>query len=276
MSNKVIAVPEGRLVATNGTELFVTESGSGPAVLLIHGLGWSHALWHQTIKQLSTNYRVIAADSRGHGSSAKPDGPYSMQQMADDWLGILDACSVDRCAVFGVSQGGMIAMLLASSQPERIAALGLLGTSSYFPDKAWAGMEERGKVLREMGLRAAAEHTAKLVFSPTFALNNPSVLADFVENRLGASMSALGAATASLKGFDIRERLSEIRCPVLIMHGTADAVIALESAAETAKAIPQAEIMFVEQAGHILPVENPELVNTHLLSFLSVNYTAVA
>ncbi|MBZ9772573.1 alpha/beta hydrolase [Mesorhizobium sp. CO1-1-8] len=252
--------------------MFVTEAGRGPAVLLIHGLGWSHALWHRVIAKLSGSYRVIAADTRGHASSAKPAGPYTMEQLTDDWAGILEACKVDRLAIVGVSQGGMIAMTLASREPDRVAALGLLGTASHFPEAAWARMQERGNVLREMGPRAAAEHTSRSVFSAKFALQHPAFLADFVENRLSASAPALGAATASLQGFDIRDRVSKVRCPVLIMHGTADGVIAHDSTAETSSVLPQAQTVLVEDAGHILPVESANLVETHLSRFLHANH----
>ena len=266
-----ISLP-GRLIQSNAAELFVAEEGSGPVVLLIHGLGWSHAMWRGVIAKLSGQYRVIAGDTRGHGASEKSPGPYTMEQLAADWLGILDAAGVERCAVIGLSQGGMVAMLLAAMAPDRIAALGLLGTACHFPDAAWAGMQERGRIAREMGARAAAEHTSRTLFSPGFASQNPSLIAEFIENRLSASAAALGAATASLQGFDVRSRLSEVRVPVLIMHGTEDTVISAASAAETGRLLPQAETVMIEGAGHILPVERPDIVGAQLQRFLLRHY----
>lgn len=268
MPDKFFTPLPGRFIKSNGAELFVAEAGRGPAVLLIHGLGWSHALWRGVMIGLSADYRVIAGDTRGHGASEKSPGPYTMEQLAADWLGIMDACGMERGAVVGLSQGGMIAMLLATMAPDRVAALGLLGTSCHFPDAAWAGMQERGKVAREMGWRAAAEHTSRSLFSPGFASRNPSLIADFIDNRTSVSASALEAATASLQGFDVRNSLSEVRVPVLIMHGTADTVIPPASAAETGRALPQAETVMIEGAGHILPVEQPDIVEKQLRRFL--------
>ena len=166
MSSNFFTPLPGRLVRSNGAKLFVTEAGQGQVVLLIHGLGWSHALWHRVMTKLSGDYRAIAGDTRGHGASEKSPGPYTMEQLATDWLAILDASGVERCAVIGLSQGGMIAMLLAMQAPERVAALGLLGTACHFPDQAWAGMEERSRIARAMGTRAAAEHTSRSLFCP--------------------------------------------------------------------------------------------------------------
>lgn len=262
----------GRFIKSNDAELFVAEAGNGPAVLLIHGLGWSHALWHGVMMNLSADYRVIAGDTRGHGASEKSPGPYTMGQLATDWLGVLDACDAERSAVIGLSQGGMIAMRLAAMAPDRVAALGLLGTSCHFPDEAWAAMQERSRVAREMGWRASAEHTSRSLFSPEFASRNPSLVADFIDNRAAASASALGAATASLQGFDVRNSLSGVRIPVLIMHGTADTVISPASAIETGRALPQAETVMIEGAGHILPVEQPDIVEKQIRRFLERHY----
>jgi 3-oxoadipate enol-lactonase len=266
----------GRLIRANGIELFVSDSGTGRPVVLVHGLGWSHALWHRVISQLSGRYRVIAGDTRGHGGSSKPAGPYTMRQLASDWAGVFDACNVDSCALIGLSQGGMIAMSLAAEMPERVAALGLLATAAHFSDDAWKGMEERGKIAREMGTQAAAEQTAKSLFSPGFAAAHSSLVKDFVENRVAASAAALGAAMQSLRGFDVRHHLSRLRCPVLVMHGTADKVIPISSAEEIKAAIPQAELVRLDGAGHMLPVERPDDVEMGLARFLDRHYAPQA
>jgi 3-oxoadipate enol-lactonase len=260
----------GRIIKTNGTELYVVEKGSGPVLLLLHGLGWSHALWGDLLEKLSERYRLIAGDSRGHGLSAKPPGPYSMDQMTADWVGVLNAAGINRFSVVGLSQGGMIAMRLAVTLPERVSALGLLATTSYFSEQEWAAMEERGKVALSGGPRAAAEHTAKAIFSKQFATENRGIISEFVDNRMAASMVGLRGAMAALRGFDVRSALPVVRCPALVMHGTADLVISPESAQQTVKLLPHADHVMVDGAGHILPVERPESVLQQLSRFLDV------
>ena len=262
----------GRVVEAGGTGIFVTDVGQGRPVLFLHGLGWSHALWHRQVETLSDRYRVLVGDMRGHGRSAKPPGPYTMDALAQDWLRVLQACGVEDLALVGLSQGGMVAMLIASLFPDRVKALALLGTACSFSDQAWAGMEERGRVARASGPRAAAEATARSVFSATFATRDPDFVAEFVEDRLAADAAGIGAAMGALRGFDVRERLGRISCPTLILHGTEDRVIAPENAGEVANHISGSDLHLIEGAGHILPVEHPEVVERHLTDFLRARY----
>lgn len=272
MSSGYFTSMPGRSVSTGTSEMFVVESGSGIPVVFIHGLGWTHALWHRLIPVFAQRYRIIAADTRGHGRSAKPPGPYTMDMLAADWLALLDACGVQRCAVVGVSQGGMIAMLLALRHPERVTALGLLSTSCRFSDEAWSAMEERGRVLNALGPVAAAEHVSKAIFSSDFHTKNPALMDEFVRDRIEASAEGIGAATMSLRGFDVSGEIPQLKCPIFMMHGDADRVISPVSAQTIRDAAPHARIVMVEGAGHILPVERHDSVERQLGQFLDSNY----
>ena len=252
--------------------MFVVESGSGIPVVFIHGLGWTHALWHRLIPVFAKRYRIIAADTRGHGRSAKPPGPYTMDMLVADWLALLDACGVQRCAVVGVSQGGMIAMLLALRHPERVSALGLLSTSCKFTDEAWSAMEERRRVLNALGPVAAAEHVSKAIFSSDFHAKNPMLVDDFVRDRIAASTEGISSAMMSLRGFDVSSEISELKCPIFVMHGDADRVISPASAQTIREALPDTQLVMVEGAGHILPVERHDSVERQLGQFLDSNF----
>jgi pimeloyl-ACP methyl ester carboxylesterase len=262
----------GRRVPTNGTELHVVEAGSGPPLVFIHGLGWSHALFRRQIERYGDRYRVVAGDTRGHASSAKPPGPYSMDDLAADWRGVLDALHIRHCAIVGFSQGGMIAMKLAAEAPERIAALALLGTASYFAPEAKAIMEERLAAAKAAGPKAGAEAAARGIFSAGFAGKHPDVIARFVDVRSAASGEALAAATRALFDFDIRPALGRVRCPVTILHGDADRLLLPDHAREIARLLPQAELAFAAGAGHMLPLEAPQLVDETLDRFLAAHY----
>ncbi|MDB5591596.1 alpha/beta fold hydrolase [Enterovirga sp.] len=274
MASPFFTALPGRVVQAADATIFVTEAGQGRPILFLHGLGWSHALWQREIGHFSGSYRVLAGDMRGHGRSAKPPGPYTMEALAADWVQALDACGVDELAVVGLSQGGMVAMLIAAQQPERVKALALLGTACRFSDEAWAGMEERGRVARAAGPRAAAETAARSVFSAEFARNHPAFVEEFIADRLAADAAGLGAAMGALKGFDVRDRLGAVTCPTLILHGTEDRVIGAQNASEIAEQIAGSELHLVEGAGHILPVERPEAVERHLTAFLGARYPA--
>src|SRR5882757_9091642 len=93
-----------RRVVTGRLTINIMEAGSGPAVLLIHGLGWDHSLWNPTIERFASRYRLIAADTRGHGKTDKPDGPYDMEMFARDYAALADTLGLARICVIGLSQ----------------------------------------------------------------------------------------------------------------------------------------------------------------------------
>lgn len=240
--------------------------------MLIHGLGWSHALWHRQIEHYAQHYRVIAADTRGHGRSAAPPGPYTMHQLAADWAEAISDCEIENFAVVGFSQGGMIALTLAATYPERVGALGLFGTSCRFDRAAWSGMEQRAIAAKAAGPLAAAEAAAQSIFSDRFTKQRPDFVRRFVELRSAADAKSLAAATQSLRDFDICGKLAAIECPVLILHGTADKVITPDNARQLHRLLPQSECHLIEGAGHMLPVECPADIDTHLSRFLNAHY----
>src|SRR5258707_1069095 len=112
----------------NGIEIYYEVHGSGEPLLLIIGLGTNATGWYLQIPGFSKEYRVIAFDNRGAGRSENPNEPYTMPQMAEDAIGVLDTLGVDAAHVFGMSLGGMIAQELALRHPERVKTLSLGGT----------------------------------------------------------------------------------------------------------------------------------------------------
>ena len=126
-----------------GTRIHWEEHGHGDPVLLIMGLGATLELWHRVTPMLSGQYRTILFDNRGAGRSDAPPGPYSIPQMADDALAVLDAAGAPTARVFGASMGGMIAQELALNHPERVRSL-ILGCTAGWRQSGGAG-RSRGR-----------------------------------------------------------------------------------------------------------------------------------
>src|SRR4029079_16846441 len=137
------AGPTERRVPTPRLTINIVEAGSGSAVLLLHGLGWDHSLWSPTVERFSTQYRMIAADTRGHGATDKPDGPYDMEMFARDYAALADALGLKRLCVIGLSQGGMVAQKLALLRPDLVSALMLVSTSCKSDPSLRDNMEAR-------------------------------------------------------------------------------------------------------------------------------------
>ena len=141
-----------RFVDTNGTRLFVMDRGRGRALVFLHGLGWDHTLWHGVTQAFAHEYRVIAGDTRGHGRSAKPDGPYTIALFAEDWFAAFKNLRVRQACLIGFSQGGMLAcdtLLHGSIRADGLVML----SASRIRRKAW---EREGQRLR--GLPVLVSH----------------------------------------------------------------------------------------------------------------------
>jgi 3-oxoadipate enol-lactonase len=265
-----------RRVAAGGLTMNIVEAGSGPAVLLIHGLGWDHSLWNPTVERLSASYRVIAADTRGHGKSDKPDGPYDMAMFARDYAALADALGLSGLCVIGLSQGGMVAQRLALLRPDLVAALVLISTSCKSHPSLRDNMEMRIAALDRRGPESAAKIAAESIFSPGWRDGNAAALARFVAWRSGMPMAPLNAATRALYDFDLSGDLPSIKVPTLVVAGQEDALTPPKGMEEIAALIPGATYRSIANSGHMIPVEQPGPLDAIVRAFLAAHFPTPA
>lgn len=256
-------------VLSNGIAMHLVEAGGGPPLVFIHGLGWDHQLWLPALDRYAGQYRTIAGDSRGHGHSDKPDGPYTMAQFTDDWAGALEQVAGEAACIVGLSQGGMIAQDLAIRAPHLVKALVLVSTTCKEDPETVANMSERLENMRQAGARAGAEVAAKSIFSEGFRNANPDYLEDFITARAAQPQEPLISAMAALKDFDYRDGLRNLNIPTLVIAGTEDTLTPPAAVREVAVHIPEAELVEIEGAGHIIPAEQPENFYRTIDHFLS-------
>jgi len=151
-------------------------AGSGPAVVLVHGVGGSRADWEHQVPALATRFRVVCYDMLGHGESIKPPGPYRMDQFVEQINRLLDSLAIERAALVGLSMGGLVARAYALAEPGRTAALVIL-SSVHARDEAQraAVLARAERALRE-GPAANLEAAFERWFSPAFARAHPEAL----------------------------------------------------------------------------------------------------
>jgi 3-oxoadipate enol-lactonase len=257
-----------RLVVTRRLTMNIVEAGSGPAVLLIHGLGWDHSLWNPTLERFSSRYRLIAADTRGHGLTDKPDGPYDMAMFARDYAALADPLGLTRVCVIGLSQGGMVAQNLALLRPDLVSALVLVSTSYKSDPSLRDNMEARIAAMDQAGPEAAARIAAESIFSPGWRAANAAALARFVAWRSAMPMAPLNSATRALYDFNLSGDLPRISAPTLVVAGEEDVLTRPKGMEEIAALIPGAEYRLIANSGHMIPVEQPERLAALLAEFL--------
>ena len=258
-----------RYLETNGIRMKMVEAGSGFPLVFLHGLGWDHGLWRDAFERYAGRFRVIAGDTRGHGGTDRPAGPYSIRQFADDWRGALDALEVERACLVGFSQGGMISMQLTVDQPERFPAVVLASTRCRLDSGAKEKRVDRMAILREQGPEAAARSSAELVFSKRFMDENPGYIDSFIAQRIAFPKEPLMAAMGAGQGFNLCSQLAKYKAPCMVMAGSANVLTAPADVRHVAVCIPASKFVIVEGAGHMIPVEQPSVFYGHLDTFLA-------
>jgi 3-oxoadipate enol-lactonase len=208
--------------SVNGIELYYEQHGSGPALLLVPGLGADTRMFSGVIGPLAATCHVTVFDVRGGGRSDKPPGPYTIEQMADDAEGLLDVLEIEQAAVVGYSMGGRIALSLALDHSTRVRRLILAATSATTPPS---------RVLSRRWL--ALEVLSRL---PTPGERQPRWAWE-CQRRASAS-------------YDATDRLGEIVVPTLILHGRRDHITSFALARDMAAAIVGSSLVEVP-GGHI-------------------------
>ena len=257
-----------RRVMVHGVSLAVDVQGEGPAVLMIHGYPMDHTIWAGPIADLAGWCR-IAPDLRGFGGSDAPDLGYSIPTYADDLAALLDAMSVERVVICGLSMGGYIALEFVRRWRERVRGLVLMDTRAE-PDSAEAkrGRDQQAALARDSGAAAVAQEMAARVLSPAATESVRRSVREMMAQTPVAGI--VGALSAMRDRADSRPLLSTLAgIPTLVVAGADDPATPPESVATMAAAIPGARFERIPGAGHIPPVEQPELTSRLLREFLS-------
>jgi 3-oxoadipate enol-lactonase len=263
-----------RRVRTARITMQVAEAGAGRPIVFIHGLGWNLSLWHPELARLGDRYHIVAGDTRGHGGSDAPAGPYDIAMFAADWAALMDAMGLRDACVVGLSQGGMIAQRLAAERADLVAALVLVATACDSDPAAEAAMEARITAMQTDGAEASAMLAAQGIFSPGFREGRPDELARFIAWRVTMPMAPIAAATRAAFGMDLKPLLPRITAPTLVISGAEDRLTPPPRQAELAALIPGAELASVAASGHIIPAEQPAAFAAMLDAFLARAFPA--
>jgi 3-oxoadipate enol-lactonase/4-carboxymuconolactone decarboxylase len=244
----------------------VAEGPAGaPALLLLHSLGTNLHVWDPQAAALAQSFRVIRPDLRGHGLSQVTAGPYTIEQLANDSLALLDALGVEAAHVGGLSLGGFVAQAVAARAPARVRSLVLCDTALALPPPE--GWRARAATVRERGTAAIADEVLARWLTPP---NLGSSVARGLRAMLERSPAEGYASSAeAIGGCDFTESSAGLRMPVLVVVGDKDPVAPVAAAERMRDAIPGAELAVVADAAHIATLERPEAVTAAIERFLA-------
>ncbi|MEJ2089980.1 MAG: alpha/beta fold hydrolase [Gammaproteobacteria bacterium] len=265
-------------VKTDAIEIYYEEEGSGDPVVLIGGLTSTVETWGMQRPALAERYRVVLPDNRGSGRTRVPndDGARSMEGFADDVLALVDGLELDRIHLVGASMGGMIVQAFALAHPERLRSLVLACTLFGGPQAVRADPTVTARLLEATGDNADA--SLGVVAHPETSTKRPEAIRFYLAGKEAQPHSAeeVAARAQAVAAFDVADRVKDITVPTLVMTGKQDILVPPENSRMLAERIPNAELVEIDQAGHIFFCEQPEAVNEALLTFLSARSSPLA
>lgn len=267
-----------RWVELDGTPANVVELGSGPPLLLVHGLAGRWQNWLETIPHFARERRVVAVDLPGFGASPMPRWEISIPGYARFLERLCDALAIDAAAVVGNSMGGYVAAELAIAAPQRVERLMLVSAAGISAEHLRRDQVMTGaRVVAALGTRVAARH-ASLARRPGlrrvalgFVVRHPDRLSAPLAHELmaGAGKPGFLPAMEAILAHRISARLPQVACPTFVLWGEDDRVIPVRDARRFGELIPDARVLVLPDTGHVAMLERPARFNALLDAFLA-------
>ncbi|MCP8310266.1 MAG: alpha/beta hydrolase [Candidatus Methylarchaceae archaeon HK01M] len=263
----MVRVPK---IIVNNIDINYQEEGAGFPLILIHGLSDDSTLWAPLMPKFSRHYWSIALDVRGHGHSGKPDMPYSIQLFSEDLLGFFEKLEIPQAHLLGLSMGGAIAQQFALDHPEKIRSIILLSAFSYNDSNLQNIFKRLQKSFERDGFSVFFDEVVKLVVSPEFASANADAIAEMKGKsiKINSPTAILHAIDACLD-FNVKDRISQISHPTLIISGKEDILTPPQLGEQIHRSIKGSEWKIIEGVGHnlLIPEKIQELAQI-ILKFL--------
>ncbi|MEA2422308.1 MAG: 3-oxoadipate enol-lactonase [Thermoleophilaceae bacterium] len=237
-----------------------------PVLVLGGSLGTSGGMWDDQVEAFGEHFRVLRYDTRGHGGSPAPPGPYAMADLGLDLLALLDRLELERVSFCGLSIGGMVGMWASSEAPERFDRLVLCCTVPHFPARdLW---DERAATVRAEGMEPMVDPAIERWLTAEVRAARPEA-----EERLRAMLRATAAegyagCCEAIRDMDLRDRLGAIEAPTLVIAGSDDPSTPAERVREIAGAVAGARYVELPRTAHIANMGRPEDFSRAVLEHL--------
>ncbi len=260
------------IAAVNNIHLYYEIYGSGPALMLIAGLGSDSQSWLPIIDELSQHFMLILPDNRGSGRTIPQEIETSIQLTSDDCMALLSELGIQSAALLGHSMGGFIALDCAIRYPQQVSQLILAGTSAFNSARNNYLLKEFNSYL-QFGMSPEQWFRSLFywLFSPRF-FEDPNVVKEAIRLAVDyphpQSNTAYSNQVAAIEAFNCQNELSSIRMETLIIHGRDDLLFPPEESISILQTIPNSSIALIEGAAHSIHMENPDEFNKDVLRFL--------
>lgn len=263
---------EGRSSGSPALHYSVRTPRNGKAprhtIVLSHAIGCDLMMWDTLANQLAADCKVIAYDHRGHGSSEKADGLYSMAALTDDAAQMLRDLDSGPVIWIGLSMGGMVGQELALRHPALVRALVLANTTSGYPQAAQQAWRQRIDTVRAQGIEAIADAVMERYFHDRFRTERASTVARFRARLISTDPAGYIGCCNAVGGIDTTARLGRIEAPTLVIAGELDQGTPLSMSQTLADGIPGATLAVIKGASHLSAIEQPEAFAELVTAFI--------
>jgi 3-oxoadipate enol-lactonase len=255
-------------IHANGIDIRFRVLGSGPWVTLSHSLACTYEMWDREVEQLAKRFTVLAYDSRGHGGTSAPPGPYSLGMIADDVKAMYDALGIRKSHWIGLSMGGVFGLATALKYPDLFESMVLADTSSRLSPEGIDAFRDRVAKVRAAGsMEPMVEPTLKRWFKDSFRAKEPELMKRVAGWIRSTPVEGYVGISAAIPTIDVTHRLAEIGVPCLALVGADDVAMPVPFSETLAKHLPSAELVVIPDAGHLSNLEQPEAFEAALRNF---------
>ena len=257
---------EGRL--PDGTSAVV--SGSGPAVILLHGVGLHKTMWSAQVYQLTQHYRVVTYDLLGHGKSPRIDEAATLYDFVTQLNRLMNSFSIEKAYIVGFSFGGLVAQSFALAHPDRVEKLVLMSTVYDCQEVELASVRGRLEQAQSDGPQSIISAAIERWFSPAFIAGQPEVIGEIERGLQNNDPTSFLTAYRLFcySNDELAGRLSEVNCPALAMTGEFDTGSTPVMVERMMRDLPHGRSMIMPDGRHMMPVEMAGEVSVALLEFL--------
>lgn len=236
-----------------------------PALVFSNSLGTTHAMWDGQVELLAPYFHILRYDTRGHGQSEVPPGPYTIARLGEDVLQLTQSLGIERFSFCGLSMGGMIGLWLGSQAPEHIERLVLCNTGAVIGQAAiW---NERIAIAESKGMAALADGAMDRWFTKRFQETHAPAVRRVRDAFLSIDPRGYAACMGAIRDMDLRPLLGRIKAPTLVIAGSEDPATPPSLSEEICRAVPSARQVTLPTA-HISNIEAMAAFNEALIGFL--------
>jgi 3-oxoadipate enol-lactonase len=256
-------------VKANGIDINYEIEGEGPWLTMSHSLACNLHMWDPQMPVLTKKFKVLRFDTRGHGQSSAPAGEYTLELLADDLKGLLDALKIKQTHYAGLSMGGMIAQAFALKYPGVFQSMVLADTTSRRPPNAGQMWGERIQNAQTKGMGALVQGTLERWFTEPYRNSRKDVMEKIGNDIRNTPVNGFVGCCHAISKVDYLDRLKEIKVPALIIVGEQDHGTPPEAARVIQQNLPGSELKVIPSAAHISNVEQAQVFNDSMLGFLN-------